>query len=252
MASPQLENGHTRIANELLRAIYRHQFSASGLRVVLWVVRGSYGWNKKMVHEWSYRAASEDLNMPIGSVHLAMQVLIDSGVIKKDEHGRLALIKDYESWSCVQPTERAKAFSPLNETVQPTERRAFSPLNAYKEKDKQIKKERKGTNIPPSIEEVKAYCIERNNRVDPSRFWNYYQTSGWMRGKNKIKDWMACIHTWEQEAGFKPAAAKKPTEVWTCKTCGKGRPEVQPDPEAWDGDCCKTCSKSFDEATHAS
>ena len=62
MASPQLENGHTRVANELLREIYRFPFSASGLRIVLWVMRGSYGGNSWAVPcaAWIFKRIDEE------------------------------------------------------------------------------------------------------------------------------------------------------------------------------------------------
>lgn len=46
---------------------------------------------------------------------------------------------------------------------------------------------------PPTLEEVKTYCTERNNGIDPQRFIDWYQARGW---KN-IKDWKACVRTWE-------------------------------------------------------
>lgn len=60
-----------------------------------------------------------------------------------------------------------------------------------------IRKEKKGRFAPPSIEEVKKYCSERNNNVNPESFINHYEANGWMRGKNKIKSWKACVRTWE-------------------------------------------------------
>lgn len=51
--------------------------------------------------------------------------------------------------------------------------------------------------VPPSIEDVKAYCQERNNRVDPQAFIDFYSSKGWFVGKNKMKDWKAAIRTWE-------------------------------------------------------
>ena len=57
--------------------------------------------------------------------------------------------------------------------------------------------------IPPSLEEVKAYCDERRNLVNPENFVNFYESKGWMVGKNKMKDWKAAVRTWEKEAGFK-------------------------------------------------
>lgn len=52
--------------------------------------------------------------------------------------------------------------------------------------------------IPPTLEEVKAYCLERKNNVDPQRFIDYYTSNGWVVGKNKMKDWKAAIRTWER------------------------------------------------------
>ena len=56
---------------------------------------------------------------------------------------------------------------------------------------------------PPTLDEIKAYCDERHNLVDPEKFYDFYQAKGWMVGKNKMKDWKAAIRTWEKEAGFK-------------------------------------------------
>ena len=51
---------------------------------------------------------------------------------------------------------------------------------------------------PPTIEDVKRYCEERKNNVNPQRFIDFYESKGWMIGKNKMKDWKACVRTWEQ------------------------------------------------------
>ena len=50
----------------------------------------------------------------------------------------------------------------------------------------------------PTLDEVKAYCNERNNRVDPERFIDYYTANGWKVGKNPMKDWKAAVRTWER------------------------------------------------------
>lgn len=54
--------------------------------------------------------------------------------------------------------------------------------------------------VPPTLEEVKAYCAERKNGVDAERFVNYYTANGWQVGKNKMKDWKAAVRTWEKNA----------------------------------------------------
>lgn len=52
--------------------------------------------------------------------------------------------------------------------------------------------------VPPSCEEVKTYCAERNNGIDPEAWINHYQAKGWMIGKTKMKDWKAAVRTWER------------------------------------------------------
>lgn len=61
--------------------------------------------------------------------------------------------------------------------------------------------------IPPSLEEVQAYCRERQNNVDAERFINHYTANGWMVGRTKMKDWKAAVRTWEKN-GYD----KKPTQ----------------------------------------
>lgn len=56
----------------------------------------------------------------------------------------------------------------------------------------------KGRFTPPTLEEIKTYCTERNNNVDPQRFYDFYASKGWMVGKNKMKDWQAAVRTWEK------------------------------------------------------
>lgn len=58
---------------------------------------------------------------------------------------------------------------------------------------------------PESVEAVRAYCQERNNGVDPEAFWDYYEANGWKQGgKAPIKDWKACVRTWERKNGRGP------------------------------------------------
>ena len=63
---------------------------------------------------------------------------------------------------------------------------------------------------PPTVDQVREYCEERGNSVNPQRFVDYYSSNGWMVGKNKMKDWKAAVRTWEQkEKSYgRPAAPK--------------------------------------------
>jgi hypothetical protein len=50
----------------------------------------------------------------------------------------------------------------------------------------------------PTIQEISDYCKERNNSVDADKWLSYYESNGWMVGKNKMKDWKAAVRTWEK------------------------------------------------------
>ena len=50
---------------------------------------------------------------------------------------------------------------------------------------------------PPTLEDVRNYCRERNNIVNPSRWFDFYSSKGWMVGRNKMRDWKAAVRTWE-------------------------------------------------------
>lgn len=85
-------------------------------------------------------------------------------------------------------------------------------IRVKKEREKEKEREKDGTMSPssslsqekkkrfvkPTVEEVKAYCEERGNGIDPQTFVDYYEAKGWTVGKNApIKDWKACVRTWE-------------------------------------------------------
>jgi len=50
----------------------------------------------------------------------------------------------------------------------------------------------------PTVEEVDAYCRERGNNVDAQRFVDFYASKGWRIGKEPMRDWRACVRTWER------------------------------------------------------
>lgn len=52
---------------------------------------------------------------------------------------------------------------------------------------------------PPTLEEIEAYCKERNNKVNPKAFFDYFTTGGWKDSKgNPVKNWKQKIITWEK------------------------------------------------------
>ena len=58
--------------------------------------------------------------------------------------------------------------------------------------------EKKEKFIKPSLQDVTDYCAERNNGINAEGFIDHYEANGWVRGKTKIRDWRACVRTWEK------------------------------------------------------
>lgn len=64
----------------------------------------------------------------------------------------------------------------------------------------QAQKPKRTTFQKPTIEEIREYCQERKNNVDPQRFFDFYESKGWLVGKSKMKDWKASVRTWEKNS----------------------------------------------------
>jgi hypothetical protein len=76
--------------------------------------------------------------------------------------------------------------------------------NLTKEEEREKEKPKKVFKAP-TLEEVKEYLKSQNSPIDPERFINYYEATDWMRGNSKIKNWKACVKTWEsKEHNSKP------------------------------------------------
>ena len=60
--------------------------------------------------------------------------------------------------------------------------------------------------VPPSVQQVKDYCRERGNAVNPEQFVDFYQSKNWMVGSNKMRDWRAAVRTWEKRDRASPNA----------------------------------------------
>ena len=52
--------------------------------------------------------------------------------------------------------------------------------------------------VKPTLEEVEEYCLNRKNNIDAQQFIDFYESKGWKVGNQSMKDWKACVRTWEQ------------------------------------------------------
>lgn len=95
---------------------------------------------------------------------------------------------------------KAKKKRTVSETEANTKQDSSECEAKEKEKEKEKEKVKDNNKIfkPPSVDDVRAYCTERGNNVDPQSFVDFYESKGWMIGKNKMKDWKAAVRTWER------------------------------------------------------
>lgn len=71
-------------------------------------------------------------------------------------------------------------------------------------------REKKIEFVPPTVEEVRAYCEERGNGVDAEAFVAFYQSKGWKVGTAPMKDWRASVVTWEKREAAEAAQLRAP------------------------------------------
>lgn len=143
------------------------------------------------------------------SIMNALQELEELGYLTRtratDEKGRFAGY-DYDIYESPQ-TEKPYAGKPYAENPNTEKPNTENPpqyntniSNTQKQNTKVSNTKRGGAKkfTPPTLQEVKDYCRERNNNVDAQRFIDHYTSNGWKVGKNAMKDWRAAVRTWER------------------------------------------------------
>lgn len=73
-----------------------------------------------------------------------------------------------------------------------------------KEKSPEKPPKKRKVFTPPTLDEVAAYCRERNNGIDPENFIAFYSSKNWFIGKNKMANWKAAVITWEKARRNQP------------------------------------------------
>jgi phage replication O-like protein O len=173
MASPQLENGYTRIANELLERLAGAYLSPNEWQVLLCVIRLSYGYRTKTAHITGAKVARMT-GMLKQNVYRVFERLTTKNMIIR-ERKRVGLQKDWERWSShaqkeseVITSEAKDGTSEQKESVQiPEGIRGDSFLNVLKKSYKE-----KGRRSAPSSPEENNQVRQVFVALKESRGWN--------------------------------------------------------------------------------
>ena len=163
----------------------------------------------------------------IGTVKQALSIFKDLGLIDVLENGAIYML-DIQNFIGKGSSEadRKREYRQRIETdrtnVQTNLRQISekSPpeIEIELEKDIEIEKEihssAKSTTTKrkrfekPTLSQITQYCLERNNNVNAEQFYDYYESNGWKVGKNSMKDWKACVRTWERNGYDRPIKKK--------------------------------------------
>lgn len=138
---------------------------------------------------------ASDLNLTEMQIRTALKKLKSTNEITIKTTSKYSIIS-IKNWDKYQQDNQQDNQQITNK--QPTNNQQITTNNNEKN-DKNDKNVKNDYFVIPKIEEIKKYCNERNNKINPLQFYDYYQSKGWMIGKNKMKDWQAAVRTWEQK-----------------------------------------------------
>ena len=143
----------------------------------------------------------------VGTVEKALQIFKQLGLVEILDSGAIYML-DIQNFIGESSTEADRVrnyrqkIKEEKEGVQMLQQmydKSTPEIEIEKEIDINIKENNKRKKfIKPTVEEVKEYCLERKNNIDPEYFIDYYNANGWKVGKNPMKDWKASVRTWER------------------------------------------------------
>lgn len=196
----------------LMRANWKDsQWLVPGTLRMVDVPRGSFIAGRKALHTALYpKDDKREMQTPSEStVWRWLHALQGMGCLKLknvDNRCSMVTICNYNTYQ-----DDTSEIRTTDEQLADSRRTAGEQLvNTEEEGKKERRKEvNTGRFVPPTVDQVAEYCLERQNGIDPKAFVNHYETSGWMRGKAKVKDWKACVRTWESNNKAKPSADSK-------------------------------------------
>ena len=124
--------------------------------------------------------------LSVQSIHRGRNALKQAGLIDfKVKQGQQATVYKMNSFAI----QNGKQTDQVTDQVTDDIPRLRQRLRLDSNKESRPKKKF----VKPTLEEVRAYCLERNNTVPPEKFMAYYESKGWLVGKSPMKDWKACV-----------------------------------------------------------
>lgn len=160
----------------------------------------------------SFRGLAKETGLTERQVRTAIEHLKSTHELTQvsTHHYTTVTIENYEKYQGELNTTDTPTDTPTD--TAPTSDIEYIELIEDKEKNTTYSKRKTDLplrkQIPPTVEMVRAYCLERGNNVDAEKFCDFYESKNWFVGKNKMKDWQAAVRTWEKQDGKSDAITK--------------------------------------------
>lgn len=126
--NPQIEEGHTKIANELLEAINRTMLTAYEYRVLSVIIRNIYGWHGRKDAEISLKEFEQATGIDPRHVSRAIRLLVARNMITRSG-SKTGIQKKYREWKEITPPPH-KAIRPQRRGVSAPTGGGGTPLGA--------------------------------------------------------------------------------------------------------------------------
>jgi len=136
MARPQLENGYTMIANEILAALMRSQLAPTEWQVLLCIIRKTYGFKKKVDRIANFQIMS-DTGLRKDVVSRTLRHLSEKGLIYRNGKA-IGFLKDYSQWKLAELS--TKKLAELSTELAELPTKVDSPHVTQKKKENIQKK----------------------------------------------------------------------------------------------------------------
>lgn len=149
------------------------------------------------------KSISNDLNVDESKVRRVLNLFEKDQQISRQRSNKNSLITILK-WSLYQGSDQQNEQQPTNN--RPTSDQQVTTNK--NEKNDNNEKNDKNTNLnkkdvvrfkKPNLDEIIKYIREENLRVDENVFFDYYESNGWVVGKNKMKDWKATLRNWNRK-----------------------------------------------------
>ena len=152
------------------------------------------------------KSLAKTLGMSEKNIRTALNHLKSTNEVAIETTNRFSIVT-IVNWEFYQVGDEQVA----NKTATKTANKG--PASGHTIRKKESKNKRRGVN-PPSLSEVSEYVHEMNYKMDPSVFYDYYESVGWTKKNGQaISNWKAAVRTWEHREQ---------------KFGGEGKPTIEP------------------------